>query len=65
MHPTAPAATPFTAPDRATVFSTVREELREQHRRLTERQIDLIADVAVELELAKVRLGIAPLATTG
>lgn len=45
-------------PDRAETFIQVRAELRDNHPRLTDKQIDLIADVAVELRLAQIRLGV-------
>jgi hypothetical protein len=35
----------------------VRAELRDNHPRLTDTQIDLIADVACELRLTQIRLG--------
>ena len=44
-------------PDRAETLIQVRAELRDNHPRLTDVQIDLIADVAVELRLAQIRLG--------
>jgi hypothetical protein len=44
-------------PDRAETFLQVRAELRDNHPRLTDMQIDLIADVAVELRLAQLRIG--------
>jgi len=44
-------------PDRAETLIQVRAELRDNHPRLTDIQIDLIADVACELRLAKIRLG--------
>jgi hypothetical protein len=43
---------------RAAMFARVRAELRAEHVRLTDRQIDLIADAAVELRLACDRLKI-------
>ena len=46
-----------TLPDRAETLIQVRAELRDNHPRLTDVQIDLIADVAVELRLAQIRLG--------
>ena len=45
-------------PDRAETLVQVRAELRDNHPRLTDKQIDLIADVAVELRLAQIRLGV-------
>ena len=45
-------------PDRAETFVQVRAELRDNHPRLTDKQIDLIADVAVELRLAQIRFGL-------
>ena len=45
-------------PDRAETLIQVRAELRDNHPRLTDKQIDLIADVAVELRLAQIRLGV-------
>jgi hypothetical protein len=47
-------------PDRAEALVLVRAELRDNHPRLTERQIDLIADVAVDLRLTQARLGLQP-----
>ena len=47
-----------TLPDRAETLIQVRAELRDNHPRLTDKQIDLIADVAVELRLAQIRLGV-------
>jgi len=44
-------------PDRAVTLIQVRAELRDNHPRLTDMQIDLIADVACELRLAQIRLG--------
>lgn len=44
-------------PDRAVTLIQVRAELRDNHPRLTDIQIDLIADVACELRLAQIRLG--------
>lgn len=46
-----------TLPDRAVTLIQVRAELRDSHPRLTDVQIDLIADVACELRLAQIRLG--------
>jgi hypothetical protein len=48
------------AADRAEVLVQVRAELRDNHPRLTERQIELIADVAVDLRLTQARLGLSP-----
>ena len=45
-------------PDRELTLIQVRAELRDNHPRLTEMQIDLIADVACELRLAQIRLGV-------
>ena len=47
-------------PDRADALVLVRAELRDNHPRLTELQIDLIADVAVDLRLTQARLGLQP-----
>ncbi|MFL5617350.1 MAG: hypothetical protein ACJ79A_03030 [Gemmatimonadaceae bacterium] len=44
-------------PDRTETLIQVRAELRDNHPRLTDTQIDLIADVACELRLAQIRLG--------
>lgn len=49
---------PSALPDRAETLIQVRAELRDNHPRLTDKQIDLIADVAVELRLAQIRLGV-------
>lgn len=38
-------------PDRDAMLAKVKAELRVEHRRLTDVQIDLIADVAIELRL--------------
>jgi hypothetical protein len=46
------------SPDRAETLVQVRAELRDNHPRLTDIQIDLIADVAVDLRLAQIRLGL-------
>ena len=46
-----------TSPDRGETLVQVRAELRDNHPRLTDVQIDLIADVAVDLRLAQIRLG--------
>ena len=53
----APSTESSTAPDRALTLIQVRAELRDNHPRLTDVQIDLIADVACELRLAQIRLG--------
>ena len=45
--------------DRDEVLVLVRAELRDNHPRLTERQIDLIADVAADLRLTQIRYGLA------
>jgi hypothetical protein len=50
---------PSALPDRTETLIQVRAELRDNHPRLTDKQIDLIADVAVELRLAQIRLGVA------
>lgn len=47
----------FALPDRTETLIQVRAELRDNHPRLTDTQIDLIADVACELRLAQIRLG--------
>lgn len=44
--------------DRAETLQQVRAELRDNHPRLTDKQIDLIADVAVELRMTRSRLGL-------
>jgi hypothetical protein len=44
-------------PDREVTLIQVRAELRDNHPRLTDTQIDLIADVACELRLTQIRLG--------
>jgi len=44
-------------PDRDVTLIQVRAELRDNHPRLTDTQIDLIADVACELRLTQIRLG--------
>jgi hypothetical protein len=44
-------------PDRTETLLQVRAELRDNHPRLTDIQIDLIADVACELRLCQMRLG--------
>ena len=49
-----------TAAARTTMLAHVRAELRVDHARLTDRQIDLIADAAVELRMMYSRLGFAP-----
>jgi hypothetical protein len=46
------------SPDRAETLMQIRAELRDNHPRLTDVQIDLIADVAVDLRLAQIRLGL-------
>ena len=46
------------SPDRAETLMQVRAELRDNHPRLTDVQIDLIADVAVDLRLAQIKLGL-------
>ena len=47
-------------PDRTETLLQVRAELRDNHPRLTDVQIDLIADVACELRLAQIRIGMLP-----
>ena len=47
-----------TSPDRGETLVQIRAELRDNHPRLTDVQIDLIADVAVDLRLAQIRLGL-------
>jgi hypothetical protein len=47
----------FALPDRTETLIQLRAELRDNHPRLTDTQIDLIADVACELRLAQIRLG--------
>jgi hypothetical protein len=47
-------------PDRTETLLQVRAELRDNHPRLTDIQIDLIADVACELRLAQIRIGMLP-----
>jgi hypothetical protein len=47
-------------PDRTETLMLVRAELRDNHPRLTDVQIDLIADVAVDLRLAQIRIGLLP-----
>ena len=42
--------------DRERMMAEVRAELRRDNQRLTEHQVDLIAEVAVELRLTRVRL---------
>jgi hypothetical protein len=42
--------------DRERMTAAVRAELRRDNQRLTEHQVDLIAEVAVELRLTRVRL---------
>jgi hypothetical protein len=46
------------SPDREETLVQIRAELRDNHPRLTDVQIDLIADVAVDLRLAQIRLGL-------
>ncbi|MBW8770630.1 MAG: hypothetical protein JF589_12790 [Gemmatimonadetes bacterium] len=46
------------SPDRAETLVQIRAELRDNHPRLTDVQIDLIADVAVDLRLTQIRLGL-------
>jgi hypothetical protein len=46
------------SPDRGETLVQIRAELRDNHPRLTDVQIDLIADVAVDLRLAQIRLGL-------
>ena len=55
---TAISTDPSALPDRAETLIQVRAELRDNHPRLTDKQIDLIADVAVELRLAQIRFGL-------
>jgi hypothetical protein len=40
-------------PDRDAMLAKVKAELRSEHRRLTDVQIDLIADVAIELRIVR------------
>jgi hypothetical protein len=40
-------------PDRDAMLTKVRAELRAEHGRLTDEQIDLIADVAIELRIVR------------
>jgi hypothetical protein len=40
-------------PDRDTMLAKVKAELRSEHRRLTDVQIDMIADVAIELRMVR------------
>jgi hypothetical protein len=47
-------------PDRTETLLQVRAELRDNHPRLTDVQIDLIADVACELRLAQIRIAMLP-----
>jgi hypothetical protein len=47
-----------TSPDRGETLVQIRAQLRDNHPRLTDVQIDLIADVAVDLRLAQIRLGL-------
>lgn len=44
--------------ERAVIYSRVRGELGREHRRLTERQLDRITELVVELRLARIRLGL-------
>jgi hypothetical protein len=55
---TAISTEPSALPDRAETLIQVRSELRDNHPRLTDKQIDLIADVAVELRLTQIRYGL-------
>ena len=55
---TATGTEPSALPDRSETLVQVRAELRDNHPRLTDKQIDLIADVAVELRLAQIRFGL-------
>jgi flagellar motor switch/type III secretory pathway protein FliN len=55
---------PASAMARSAMLACVRAELRAEHARLTEQQIDLIADVAVELRMTYGRLGM-PLRSLG
>jgi hypothetical protein len=48
----------LTALERAVAYSRVRRELRAEHRQLSAAQVDRIAELVVELRLARVRLGI-------
>jgi hypothetical protein len=43
--------------DRALLHARLREELRMEHRHLTDRQLDAIATMTVELRRVRVRLG--------
>ena len=43
--------------DRDAMLTKIREELRAEHRRLTDVQIDLIADVAIELRMVRESVG--------
>jgi len=58
MQETIVEQTTSNSPDRAETLVQVRAELRDNHPRLTDVQIDLIADVAVDLRLAQIRLGL-------
>lgn len=48
------------SPERAAIYTQVRAELRAEHSRLTDRQIDLIAAVAADLRVARIALGVDP-----
>ena len=48
----------LSALERAVAYSRVRRELRAEHRQLSAAQIDRIAELVVELRLARVRLGV-------
>jgi alkylation response protein AidB-like acyl-CoA dehydrogenase len=48
----------LSALERAVAYSRVRRELRAEHRQLSPAQIDRIAELVVELRLARVRLGV-------
>jgi hypothetical protein len=41
------------SPEREAMLAEVKAELRAEHRRLTDAQIDLIADVAIELRIMR------------
>jgi hypothetical protein len=60
--PFEPARVAPVEPDatRAATLARVRVEVRGENARLTERQIDLIADATVELRMAYSRLGLLP-----
>jgi nitroreductase len=51
--------------DRLMILLYVRAELRANHPRLTEQQIDLVAGVAVELRLTRIRLGLPTVPISG